>query len=81
MRIDNLSHELDSETLTAVRGGNNGSSSTNYIGQALDLSVPVAIMAGGPSNSNVKVNGTQNAGIWNDQFAGDSYLALLPFSV
>ncbi len=77
MRIENLSQELDTRTMTTVRGGDNGSAGTNYIGQALNLSVPVGILAGGPSNSFVKVNGTQNANIWNDQVAGDSYLAAL----
>jgi len=47
----------------------------------MNLSVPVAILSGGPSNSNVRVNGTQNAGISNLQYSGDSYLALFPFAL
>ena len=78
MRIENLSKELDTKTMTAVRGGDNGNSATNTIGQVLNLSVPVAVGAGGPSNTDVHVNGTQNASIWNDQDAGDSFRALFP---
>lgn len=79
MRIENLTKELDTNTMKSVRGGDNGNSTVNTIGQALNLSVPVSIMSGGPTNSSVHVNGTQNARIWNSQVAGDSYLGLLPF--
>jgi len=78
MLIQDLSKELDTKSMTAVRGGDNGNSATNTIGQALNLSVPVAALSYGPSNTNVHVNGTQDASIWNDQFAGDSFLALFP---
>ena len=81
MKIQDLSKALDSKTMTAVRGGDNGTSATNAVGQVMNLSVPVCILSGGPSNSNVHVNGTQNAGISNVQFSGDSYLALFPFTV
>ena len=78
MLIRDLSKELDTETMTAVRGGDNGNSANNTIGQVLNLSVPVAVGAGGPSNTNVHVNGTQDASIWNEQFGGDAFLALFP---
>jgi hypothetical protein len=78
MRIENLSKELDTKTMTAVRGGDNGNSATNTIGQVLNLSAPVAVLSYGPSNTDVRVNGTQNASIWNDQDAGDSFRALFP---
>ena len=81
MKIQDLSKELDTKTMKTVRGGDNGNSATNTIGQAMNLSVPVSILSGGPSNSNVHVNGTQNAGISNVQFSGDSYLALFPFTL
>jgi hypothetical protein len=81
MKIQDLSKELDTKTMQAVRGGDNGTSATNTIGQVMNLCVPVSIQSGGPSNSNVHVNGTQNAGISNVQFSGDSYLALFPFTV
>ena len=78
MRIENLSKELDTKSMTAVRGGDNGNSATNTIGQVLNLSAPVAVLSYGPSNTDVHVNGTQNASIWNDQDAGDSFRALFP---
>jgi hypothetical protein len=80
MLIENLSKELDTKAMTAVRGGDNGNSATNTIGQALNLYVPVAVGAGGPSNTNVDVSGTQYATIWNDQDAGDSFRAVFPFA-
>ncbi len=81
MLIENLSKELDTQTMTAVRGGDNGNSATNVIGQAMNLSVPVGVLSYGPSNTNVHVHGTQNASIWNSQDAGDAFLALLPYEV
>ena len=81
MLIENLSKDLDTQTMTAVRGGNNGNSATNAIGQAMNLSVPVGVLSYGPANTNVHVNGTQDATIWNDQYAGDSFLALFPYGI
>jgi hypothetical protein len=81
MLIENLSKELDTKTMTAVRGGDNGNSATNAIGQKMNLSVPVGVLSYGPANTNVHVNGTQNATIWNDQNAGDSFLALFPHAL
>jgi hypothetical protein len=81
MRIENLSKELDTRTMTAVRGGDNGNSAVNTIGQEQKLYVPVAVGAGGPANTNVHVNGTQYATIWNDQDAGDSFKTLFPYSL
>jgi hypothetical protein len=43
--------------------------------------VPVAVDSSGPANTNVHVNGKQSARIWNDQNAGDSFFALLPYPV
>jgi hypothetical protein len=78
MLIQDLSKELDTKALSAVHGGNNGNAATNTIGQVMNLSVPVAVGVAGPANTNVSVDGTQNAYIDNFQFAGDSFLALLP---
>jgi hypothetical protein len=80
MRIENLSKELDTKTMSAVHGGDNGNSATNTIGQVLNLSVPVAVGAGGPSNTNVHVDGSQYASIFNDQDAGDSFRTLFPYA-
>jgi hypothetical protein len=74
------STELDQAALTAVRGGgDNGNSAVNSVGQLMNINVPVGVLSGGPSNTNVNVCGTQNASIYNDQIAGDSFLAVLPF--
>jgi len=78
MQIENLSKELATQDMTEVRGGDNGNSVTNTIGQEQKLYVPVAVGAGGPANTNVHVDGTQYATIWNDQDAGDSFKALFP---
>ena len=81
MLIQDLSKELDTETMTAVRGGDNGNSATNVIGQALSQTVPVAVLSYGPTNTNVHVSGHQDATIYNDQDAGDSFKALFPYFV
>jgi len=81
MQIQDLSKELDTETMTAVRGGDNGNSANNTIGQVLNIAAPVAVGAGGPSNTSVHVNGTQYGSIFNEQFGGDSYLAEFPYSL
>jgi len=76
MLIQDLSKALDSKTMTAVRGGDNGNAANNTIGQVMNLSVPVAVLGYGPTNSSVHVSGTQNASILNSQFGGDSFAAL-----
>ncbi len=81
MLIKDLSKTLDTRSMAAVRGGDNGNSATNTIGQVLNLSAPVAVQSYGPSNTDVHVNGTQNATIWNDQNGGDSFFALFPVLV
>jgi len=78
MLIQDLSKELDAKTMTAVRGGDNGNSATNTIGQLQNLSVPVAVLSYGPSNTNVHVSGTQDATIWNYQDGGDSFKTFFP---
>jgi hypothetical protein len=80
MQIENLSKELDTKSMTEVRGGDNGNSATNQIGQVMNLSVPVCVLSGGPSNTSVDVDATQNAKVFNSQNGGDAFLALLPFS-
>jgi len=79
MLINDLSKELDSRAMTAVRGGDNATSATNVVGQLMNITAPIGVAAGGPANTDVHVNGTQNATICNQQFAGDSFLALFPF--
>ena len=77
--IEDLSKELDEKSMTAVRGGDNGNSATNSICQVTNLCVPVSVLSKGPANTSVDVNSSQDAKILNQQNAGDSYLALLPF--
>jgi hypothetical protein len=78
MLIQDLSKELDAKALSAVHGGDNGNAATNTIGQLMSLTVPVAVGAAGPANTNINVTGTQDASIYNDQRAGDLF-AVLPF--
>ena len=78
MKIENLTQDLDAKTMTAVHGGDAGNSATNTIGQVMNLSVPVGVLSGGPSNTNVHVDGKQNATVYNEQNAGDSFFAQLP---
>jgi hypothetical protein len=79
MKIENLSKELDTKSMTEVHGGDNGNSATNQIGQVTNLCVPVGVLSCGPSNVSVDVDAKQNAKVFNGQNAGDAYLALLPF--
>ena len=81
MFIQDLSKALDSKAMSAVRGGDNGNSVTNTIGQVQNLGVPVSVLGYGPTNSFVHVNGTQNASIGNYQYAGDSFAALFAIPV
>jgi hypothetical protein len=78
MKIENLSKDLDTKSMTAVLGGDNGNSATNTIGQVTNLSVPVGVLSAGPSNTSVHVDSTQNANIYNSQISGDAFFALLP---
>jgi hypothetical protein len=78
MQIQDLSKTLDTKTMTDVRGGDNGNSVSNCIGQSSALCVPVMVGTAGPTNTSVHVTGKQDSGISNDQLAGDSYVALLP---
>ena len=81
MLIQDLSKELDAKALSAVHGGNNGNAATNAIGQAAGAwQRPRRGRGGlgGPANTNIDVTGTQDAHMDNFQFAGDSFLALLP---
>ena len=43
MQIENLSKDLDAKEMTEVRGGENGNSAVNTIGQLTNLTVPVGV--------------------------------------
>jgi hypothetical protein len=79
MIIQDLSKELDTKTLKAVRGGDNGNSAASSILQAMGIDAPVAVGYGPGSAGNtfVHVDGTQNGGISNDQTSGDKFAAFL----
>ena len=80
MQIENLSKDLDAKTLSETRGGDNGNSAVNNVGQVLNLSVPVGTLAGGPSNTTVDINAKQKADIYNEQFGGDLFKVSFPHS-
>jgi hypothetical protein len=73
MKIQDLSKELDAKSLSDVRGGDNGNSASNVIGQEAATMVPVMVGAGGPGNTSVHVDGKQNASVCNYQLGGDTY--------
>jgi imidazole glycerol phosphate synthase subunit HisF len=69
------STELDRAAMTAVRGGNDGNSSVNTIGQVQNVHVPVIAGAGAGSamNTDVHVDATQDASIYTHQNNGDRF--------
>jgi hypothetical protein len=79
MLIQDLSKELDTEAMTAVRGGDNGNSAASSILQAMGINAPVAVGygAGSAGNTFIHVNGSQDADISNHQTAGDKFAAFL----
>jgi hypothetical protein len=79
MRIQDLSKELDVKTMTAVRGGDNGTSAASSILQAMLISAPVAVGYGPGSAGNtfIHVDGSQSGDISNHQTSGDKFSAFL----
>ena len=79
MLIQDLSKELDSKTMSAVRGGDNGNSTASTILQQLGIDAPVTVGygAGSAGNTFIHVDGTQNAGISTSQTSGDKFAAFL----
>ena len=79
MLIQDLSKELDTEAMTAMRGGDNGNSAASSILQAMGINAPVAVGygAGSAGNTFVHVDGSQDADISNHQTAGDKFAAFL----
>jgi hypothetical protein len=74
-----LAQDLSREQAAAVRGcGPNGNADSDAIVQGMALNVPVALLNGSASNNNVDVHGDQYAKQKTFQYAGDSFLALLP---
>jgi hypothetical protein len=79
MKIQDLSKALDTRTMQAVRGGDNGTSAASNILQAMGIDAPVAVGygAGSAGNTFVHVDGNQNAGVSNNQTSGDKFAAFL----
>jgi hypothetical protein len=79
MLIQDLSKELDTKAMTAVRGGDNGDSAASSILQAMGISAPVSVGYGPGSAGNtfVHVDGTQSGDITTHQTSGDKFAAFL----
>ena len=79
MLIKDLSQELDTKAMTAVRGGDNGTSAASSILQAMGINAPVAVGygAGSAGNTFVHVDGSQSGDISNHQTSGDKFAAFL----
>ena len=79
MLIKDLSKELDTEAMTAVRGGDNGNSAASTVLQELGIAAPVGVSygAGSAGNTFVHVDGSQSGSVSNDQNAGDKFEAFL----
>ena len=79
MLIRDLSKELDTKAMSAVRGGDNGTSSASTLLQAMGIDVPVAVGygAGSAGNTFINVNGSQSGDISNHQTSSDKFSAFL----
>ena len=79
MLIQDLSKELDTKAMTAVRGGDNGNSAASSILQAMGINAPVAVGygAGSAGNTFIHVDGSQSGDISNRQTSGDKFAAFL----
>ena len=79
MKIQDLSKELDTKTMKAVRGGDNGASAASSILQAMGIDAPVAVGygAGSAGNTFIHVDGNQSGSVSNNQTSGDKFAAFL----
>jgi hypothetical protein len=80
MLIQDLSKELDTEALSAVRGGDGGNSAVNGIVQLANITSANVLLAGAGSTitSTNNVNSSQTATLFNQQNIGDIFdLSLL----
>ena len=77
MKIQDLSKELDTKTMKAVRGGDNGTSAASSILQAMMIDAPVAVGygAGSAGNTFIHVDGNQSGSVSNNQTSGDKFAA------
>jgi hypothetical protein len=79
MKIENHSKELDAQSMTAVRGGDNGNSSVANILQGMGIDAPIAVGygAGSAGNTFVHIDPSQSGSTSNEQTSGDKYAAFL----
>jgi len=79
MLIKDLSKELDTKAMSAVRGGDNGTSAASSILQQMGIEAPVQVGYGPGSAGNtfIHVDGSQNGSISNNQTSGDKFAAFL----
>ncbi len=79
MLIKDLSKDLDTRAMSAVRGGDNGTSAASSILQAMMINAPVDVGYGPGSAGNtfVHVDGSQHGDIANHQTSGDKFSAFL----
>jgi predicted ATPase len=79
MLIKDLHKELDAKSMTAVRGGDNGTSAASNLLQAMGIDAPVDVGygAGSAGNTFVHVDGSQSGDISNHQTSGDKFSAFL----
>jgi len=79
MLIQDLSKELDTKAMSAVRGGDNGNSSVSSLLQAMGIDSPIAVGygAGSAGNTFINVTGSQSGSNSTEQTAGDKFAAFL----
>ena len=79
MLIQDLSKELDTKAMTAVRGGDNGTSAASSILQAMLINAPIGVGygAGSAGNTFIHIDGSQSGDISNHQTSGDKFTAFL----
>jgi hypothetical protein len=79
MLIKDLNLDLDSKAMSAVRGGDNGTSAASNLLQAMGIDAPVDVGygAGSAGNTFVHVDGSQSGDISNHQTSGDKFSAFL----
>jgi hypothetical protein len=73
MLIENLSHELDTKSMTAVRGGtSNSNANSSLISQVMNA--PVSVIGGAVNGGNVDIDikPSQWASNYTDQYAGNA---------
>ena len=79
MLIRDLTKDLDTKSMTAVRGGDNGNSSVSNMLQEMGIDTPVAVGygAGSAGNTFVHVDPSQTATSSTEQTSGDKFSAFL----